>query len=143
MSAYVCNDETISLLVDGFMNYETALKSEGYEPKVQIIYNVETMKREIGQELINKNYDSVNFRYRENRAPHEFRYIENNQRNEEYKYSTENLYNAIGEYEYQTCELNDYYESKLHFSMLRLKDDMLKRYIKREKVKDCEVNFNL
>ena len=62
---------------------------------------------------------------------------------EEYKYSTENLYNAIGEYEYQTCELNDYYESKLHFSMLRLKDDMLKRYIKREKVKDCEVNFNL
>nr|DAQ73088.1 MAG TPA: hypothetical protein [Caudoviricetes sp.] len=143
MSAYVCNDETISLLVDGFMNYETALKSEGYEPKIQIIYNVETMKREIGQELLNKNYDSVNFRYRENRAPREFRYIENNQRNEEYKYSTENLYNAIGEYEYQTCELNDYYESKLHFSMLRLKDDMLKRYIKREKVKDCEVNFNL
>lgn len=32
MSAYVCNDETISLLVDGFMNYGTALKSKGYEP---------------------------------------------------------------------------------------------------------------
>ena len=98
MSAYVCNDETISLLVDGFMNYGTALKSKGYEPKIQIIYNAETMKREIGQELLNKNYDSVNFRYGENRAPREFRYIENNQRNEEYKYSTENLYNAIGEY---------------------------------------------
>lgn len=45
MSAYVCKDETISLLVDGFMNYGTALKSEGYEPKIQIIYNAETMKK--------------------------------------------------------------------------------------------------
>lgn len=138
MSAYICGSEAISLLVDGFMNYGTTFKSEGYKPKIQIIYDAETIRRDLGQELLNKNYDSVNFRYNENCEPHTFRYIENNQRSEEYKYSTANLYNAIGEYEYQACETPKYYESKLHFSMLRLKDDMLERYIAREKAEDVK-----
>lgn len=30
MSAYICSDEAISLLVDGFLNYDTILKSDGY-----------------------------------------------------------------------------------------------------------------
>ena len=134
MSAYICSCEAISLLVDGFMNYDTTFKSEGFKPKIQIIYDAETMRRDLGQELLNKNYDSANFRYNENREPHTFRYIENKQRGKDYKYSTANLYDAIGEYEYQACETRNYYESQLHFSMLRLKDDMLKRYITREKV---------
>ena len=134
MSAYICSDEAISLLVDGFMNYDTTFKSEGFKPKIQIIYDAGTMRRELGQELLNKNYDSVNYRYSDNCEPHTFRYIENNQRGKDYKYSTANLYEVIGEYEYQACETPEYYESKLHFSMLRLKDDMLERYIAREKV---------
>ncbi len=134
MSAYVCSDEAISLLVDGFMNYDTTFKSEGFKPTIHIIYDAGTMRKDLGQELLNENYDSVNFRYNENREPHTFRYIENNQRGKDYKYSTANLYDVIGEYEYQACETPEYYESQLHFSMLRLKDDMLKRYIAREKV---------
>lgn len=132
MSAYVCSDEAISLLVDGFMKYNTFLKSDGYKPGIQIIYVEGTVRKELGQELLNKNYDSVNYRYNENDEPHTFRYIENSQRGKEYKYSTANLYEVIGEYEYQTCETPNYYESDLHFSMLRLKDDMLKRYIARD-----------
>ena len=134
MSAYICGSEAISLLVDGFMNYGTSFKSDGYKPKIQIIYDAETIRREIGQELLNKNYDSVNFRYNENCEPHTFRYIENEQRGKDYKYSTANLYDVINEYEIAGCMPHKYFESDLHFSMLRLKNDMLKRYIAREKV---------
>lgn len=134
MSAYICGSEAISLLVDGFMNYGTSFKSDGYKPKIQIIYDAETIRREIGQELLNKNYDSVNFRYNGNCEPHTFRYIENEQRGKDYKYSTANLYDVINEYEIAVCMPHKYFESDLHFSMLRLKNDMLKRYIAREKV---------
>lgn len=132
MSAYICGSEAISLLVDGFMNYGTSFKSDGYKPKVQIIYDAETIRREIGQELLNKNYDSVNFRYNENDLPHVFRYIGNEQRGKDYKYSTANLYDVINEYEIAVCMPHKYFESDLHFSMLRLKNDMLKRYIVRD-----------
>ena len=133
MSAYICSDEAISLLVDGFMNYDTILKSDGYKPTIQIIYDIGTIRSELGQELLNKNYDSVNY-HNENDLPHVFRYIENEQRGKDYKYSTANLYDVINEYEIAVCMPHKYFESDLHFSMLRLKNDMLKRYIAREKV---------
>ena len=131
MSAYICSDEAISLLVDGFMNYDTILKSDGYKPTIQIIYDIGTIRSELGQELLNKNYDSVNY-HNENDLPHVFRYIENEQRGKDYKYSTANLYDVINEYEIAVCMPHKYFESDLHFSMLRLKNDMLKRYIVRD-----------
>lgn len=131
MSAYICGSEAISLLVDGFMNYGTSFKSDGYKPTIQIIYDIGTIRSELGQELLNKNYDSVNY-HNENCEPHTFRYIENEQRGKDYKYSTANLYDVINEYEIAVCMPHKYFESDLHFSMLRLKNDMLKRYIVRD-----------
>lgn len=65
MSAYIVNDETISVIARGFVDYGVSFSSEDYDPEPQIILNRKQMCSEIGQSLLNANYKSVNARYRE------------------------------------------------------------------------------
>ena len=79
--------------------------------------------------MLDQNYKSVNQRYSENElVTPEFIY-------KDLDIDAGMIYGCIKCYEYQACETDDYFESKLHFSLMRLKDAMLKRYIRNENLK--------
>lgn len=125
MSAYVVSHETISVLVKGFEIY-------GVDYKAENINNDLNKKKRIGQSLLDQNYASANIRYSENELNSfitpEFIY-------KDLDVDAGMIYGCIQCYEYQVCETDDYFESKLHFSLMRLKDAMLKRYIRNENLK--------
>lgn len=125
MSAYVVSHETISVLVKGFEIY-------GVDYKAENINNDLNKKKRIGQSLLDQNYASANIRYSENELNSfitpEFIY-------KDLDVDAGMIYGCIQCYEYQACETDDYFESKLHFSLTRLKDAMLKRYIRNENLR--------
>lgn len=122
MSAYVVSHETISVLVKGFEIY-------GVDYKAENINNDLNKKKRIGQSLLDQNYASANQLYSENElVTPEFIY-------KDLDVDAGIIYGCIQCYEYQACETYDYFESKLHFSLMRLKDAMLKRYIRNENLK--------
>lgn len=122
MSAYVVSHETISVLVKGFEIY-------GVDYKAENINNDLNKKKRIGQSLLDQNYASANQLYSENElVTPEFIY-------KDLDVDAGIIYGCIQCYEYQACETDDYFESKLHFSLMRLKDAMLKRYIRNENLK--------
>ena len=125
MSAYVVSHETISVLVKGFEIY-------GVDYKAENINNDLNKKKRIGQSLLDQNYASANIRYSENELNSfitpEFIY-------KDLDVDAGMIYGCIQCYEYQACETDDYFESKLHFSLMRLKDAMLKRYIRNENLR--------
>lgn len=129
MSAYVVSHETISVLVKGFEIYGVDYKAENYEKPIQIIIDINELRKGIGQSLLDQNYKSVNQRYSENElVTPEFIYKDLN-------VDAGMIYGCIKCYEYQACETDDYFESNLHYSLMRLKDAMLKRYIRNENLK--------
>lgn len=129
MSAYVVSMETISVLVKGFEIYGVDYKAENYEKPIQIIIDMNELRKEIGQSLLDQNYKSVNERYGENElVTPEFVY-------KDLDVDAGMIYGCMQCYEYQACETDDYFESKLHCSLMRLKDAMLKRYIRNENLK--------
>lgn len=126
MSAYVVSNETISVLVKGFEIYGVDYKAENYEKPIQIIIDMNELRKGIGQSLLEQNYKSVNERYGENELViPEFIY-------KDLDVDAGMIYGCIQCYEYQACETDDYFESKLHYSLIKLKDAMLKRYIRNE-----------
>lgn len=119
MSAYVVSHETISVLVKGFEIY-------GVDYKAENINNDLNKKKRIGQSLLDQNYASANQLYSENElVTPEFIY-------KDLDVDAGTIYGCIQCYEYQACETDDYFESKLHYSLMKLKDAMLKRYIRNE-----------
>lgn len=119
MSSYVVSHETISVLVKGFEIY-------GVDYKAENINNDLNKKKRIGQSLLDQNYKSVNERLREYElVTPEFIY-------KDLDVDAGMIYGCMQCYEYQACETDGYFESKLHFSLMRLKDEMLKRYIRKE-----------
>lgn len=125
MSAYVVSHETISVLVKSFEIY-------GVDYKAENINNDLNKKKRIGQSLLDQNYASVNQLYSKNELKSfitpEFIY-------KDLDVDAGMIYGCIQCYEYQACETDDYFESELHFSLIRLKDAMLKRYIRNENLR--------
>lgn len=84
------------------------------------------------KELLDQNYASANIGYSKKELNSfitpEFIY-------KDLDVDAGTIYGCIQCYEYQACETDDYFESKLHFSLVRLKDAMLKRYIRNENLK--------
>lgn len=122
MSAYVVSHETISVLVKAFEIY-------GVDYKAENINNDLNKKKRIGQSLLDQNYASTNIGYSEKELNSfitpEFIY-------KDLDVDAGMIYGCIQCYEYQACETDDYFESKLHYSLMKLKDAMLKRYIRNE-----------
>ena len=127
MSAFIVNDETISAIVRGFEIYGVEYCAEGYQKPIQILIDRASMRKSIGQHLVNQNYASVNGRYSEDNKPHEFHYVEIPNIN------AGMIKGCIDCYNYQTCEVDidgyDYFQSLMYYSLRNLKDKMLEKYI--------------
>lgn len=123
MSAYIVNNETISVIAKAFIDYDVIFTADDYSPEVQVIKNIKKKYNEIGQSLINENYRSVNYRYREDKKPPKFEYVE-------VKSDEGTLVGCINCYIYQSSETNDFFESYLYYSLNNLKNEILNRLIK-------------
>ena len=124
MSAYIVNNETISVIVKGFDDYSVGFMASDYSPKAQVIVDYKKQYNEIGQSLLNENYRSVNYRYGEDMKPPKFEYVavESNEAM---------LFGCIQCYIYQACETDYFFDSDIYNSLLRLEEAMLERFIGR------------
>lgn len=123
MSAFIVGNKTIHAIVKGFRVYGAAFAAEDYKNAVSVITSVKAMSNAIGQSLLNQNYKSVNCRYRENTETPKYNY-------EDVKINEGILIGCIDCYEYQACETDDYFNSDIHYSLLRLKDTIIERMIR-------------
>jgi hypothetical protein len=69
MSAFICTDAHLNVLV----NYAVAKRASYYWNPNRVYISSENAS-EIGQILLDENYRSVNYRYRETDKPHAFKF---------------------------------------------------------------------
>lgn len=128
MSCYVVKNKVIDLMVSWIMSRGIAYKAENYhyEGFMGILFEVNEMANAIGQSLLDANYDSVNYRYGEDKKAPTYKYSEDacldSVANETYE---ADVYSAIQEYNYQACETENYFESDLYHTLQNIKEDML------------------
>lgn len=127
MSAYIVNDSTISVIVKGFEFYNASFSAEGYEPPENSWFiSLDARRQSIGQYLLDRNYDSVNYRYNENTKPHDFVF-------RDVDIDPGMIVGCINCYNYQTCEKDidgkDYFGTDLFHSLNQLKLAILDWYI--------------
>ena len=130
MSAYIVNNETISVIVKAFEIYRVTYKAENYILP-QFVFSQSDTTNAIGQSLLDQNYKSVNYRYGEEEPTSKFEYKEINLIKGG-KLNTGLIVGCIENYEYQACETKDYFNTYLHYSLVRLKEAILKRYIEND-----------
>lgn len=128
MSCYVVDKKVIDLMVSWIMNHNIEYKAENYhyEGFMGIMFDVNEMCNAIGQSLLDANYDSVNYRYDEDKKAPTYEYSPDacldSVANETYE---ADVYSAIQEYNYQACEGENYFESELYHSLQDAKESML------------------
>lgn len=129
MSAYICSDETISVIAEAFCRYGVQYNAENYFPTDMQLILVNERVKAIGQSLLDQNYKSVNYRYSEDTETPRFEYKEIG-----YLSGSNNdlglIYGCIHNYEYQACETDDFYESELYHSLQRLENEIVERALK-------------
>ena len=133
MSCYILENESLSVIVKAFEIYHVEFQAErfkGFKKTLNPIYDINEMRREMGQALLDVNCKSFNYRYNESEE-YKFQYIDpvimkNG------KIDTGLILGCIESYEYQSCEIPEYYDSILHISLCNLKEAMLRRYIKQD-----------
>lgn len=125
MSVYILNDKEISVLVEGIINY--SVNASAFSKHNSIMIDLNVLRKDIGQALLNQNYESYNNRYSEDNKPREFQFDR-----KAISYNNGQLLGCIDCYEYQCGESEEYYSSVIHQTMNQLKYNMLKRYIQKE-----------
>lgn len=127
MSCYVVDKKCIDLMVSWIFDHND-YKAENYSYNGYggILFDVNEMRNAIGQSLLDANYDSVNYRYDENKKAPTYEYSADacldSVANETYQ---ADVYSAIQEYNYQACETENYFESELYHSLQDAKESML------------------
>lgn len=129
MSCYVCDMGTISVIVKGFIKYGYSGRvaqyfADDYIEPAQGIYDIQALRQAIGQSLLNQNYNSVNCRYNEDTKPLKFQYID-------VEINEGLVYGCMRCYEYQARETEDYYNSNIHFSLVKLQHVLVKRLLEK------------
>lgn len=128
MSAYIVSDETVSVIVKAFEIYKVNYIGEGFN---DLIEDLSEKRLSLGQSLVNQNYRSVNYRYRENDKPHKFEFTDINLMVNG-KLDTGLIVGCIDCYNYQACETDNYWQSHIYHSLRWLKDTILNQYIKQD-----------
>ena len=125
MSAFICDDKTITCIAKAFFEY--GVKFKAGEPKSDfdlIIVNRDKEIKRIGQALLDANYKSVNFRYKEDTETPDFI-------PEEVDIDEGKVLGCIACFDYQACETKEYYESQLYKDLQNLKTQITYRLLKR------------
>ena len=124
MSAYVCNNQTISVIAKGFCEYGADFYDNSGKRIIEIFVN--DMEQKIGQALLEQNVASVNYRYDEEEPAGKF------EMHEDVPCDLGTLLGCINCYDYQACETPDYDKSWIYRSLVQLKDQAVRVYLKRQ-----------
>lgn len=130
MSCYILNNENLSVIVKAFEIYHVEFRAEGFKKTLDAIRDINKMRCAMGQALLDTNCKSFNYRYNESEE-YKFEYIPPVIMKDG-KIDTGLILGCIKSYEYQSCEIPNYYSSILHMCLCSLKDAMLQRYIKKD-----------
>lgn len=123
MSCYIVNKKTIDVIVKGIEDYGIDYRAKNYKTdNCRLIVLRGSQNDAIGQSLLNQNYASVDYRYRENNKVPEYHFSD-------VEYNEGMLLGCINCYLYQACETEDFFESELYRSLRRLKEAMLEQLI--------------
>ena len=129
MSAYVVDNKTISAIAKAFETYGVEYKAENLKNTNPFgcawIIDVESLRHDIGQSLLDQNYASVNYRYSEETETPDFKY-------EDVEINEGIIKGCIDCYDYQACETDDYFKSDIYKSLQKLKEKLLERLISRQ-----------
>lgn len=124
MSAYIVNNETLSVIVDAFMTYDVDFDADDYRAPTPRGCLVDRMEKRlaIGQSLLNANYKSVNYRYGENTPPARFIY-------KPVRIDPGIVFGCVRCFMYQACEPDDWEDSKLAWSLRCLQTELLRKLL--------------
>ena len=112
MSAYVVSDKAISTIV------KTLVLTGTLQPVEAVSF---------GQMMLNLNTHSVNVRYQESSPAHAFEYSEPELNINDPKTQIQVIV-CIDEYEYQSCEFAEYYETMVHTVLKAIKSALHEAY---------------
>ena len=150
MSAFIVSQKTITAICEGLRRYNIEIRNpegicyrrEDYPEDYKGYYaylndlgstrlNPRTEYHKVGQALVDMNYKSVNYRYREENAPERFEPTFNYRESEnvlglmfQQEYTPQEIFLAIQCYEYQSCECPEYTESGIPAALGYLKDSI-------------------
>ncbi len=124
MSCNIVSNETISVLAKAFVDYGVDYRADNYHPQKTIIIMMNTLRQEIGQSLLEQNYKSYNYRYREENSVPVFNYTD-------LEIDEGLVYGCIRDFCYQASENPDWEHSDCYYSLKDLQEQLLKRLLKK------------
>ena len=125
MSAFICDNKTITCIAKAFIAYGVTFR--GGRPKTNmelILFDANGELKRIGQALLDENYRSINFRYREDTEVPEFEPEEIDM------FDEGTVMGCIACYTYQACETNDWEDTLVYKDLIELKNKILMRLLK-------------
>ena len=114
MDAYIVSDKTISAIVKAFEKYQVDYRAKDCGEEVKIITDRQEKNRKIGQSLVNQNYASFNYHYKEDIRPHKYIF-------QDIEVDEDILSDCIEYYIYQASETENFFKSEIYKSLTRLK----------------------
>lgn len=126
MSAWICNDSTIEIIVNGLAHFGVNLNDRKHKT---VLFPYYRDYERVAQLLINQNYRSVNYRYDTKKKPRKFEHVLREPLLVSFStpYSLYALYKSIACYEYQSCETPDYNKSDIHRALMALTSEITNR----------------
>lgn len=129
MSCYVVSDKTISVIAKAFVIYGVDFKDKSYQLDDFDLILVNGRFPKIGKCLLRQNLLSYYARYQDEKT---LKHID--EEVEKFKYEDVELnpgliYGCIECYDYQACETKGYETSQIHYSLMRLKDKVARKFI--------------
>ena len=119
MSAFIVSDKLLNVV----LTFATMKKASYYWKPNNMRVDISVRNAsEIGQKLLDENFRSVNYRYRENDTAERFTY----KRVDSSNYSVVDVLKAINCLDYQSCETDDWSDSEAWAILDGIKDAMIR-----------------
>jgi len=118
MSAYLLDDKEISAIINWGCDSDTTYFWNGSHIKLR------QYPEETAQVLLDENYKSINYRYKEADKPHKINFERNHV---SHIFNDGEIAKAVNCYEYQACETHEWHNSQAKTICRGIKDTIIRR----------------
>ena len=113
MDAFIVTDNTISAIVKAFEKYQVDYRAKDCGEEVKSITDRQEKNSKIGQSLVNQNYASFNYHYKENIKPHKYLF-------QDIEVDEDISSDCVEYYICQASETENFFKSEIYKSLTRL-----------------------